>query len=174
MNWMASAISSGGSGGGLVLSATTASWMRSIMRRQSCTQTRTSASTFSIAAISSARRAASSMRSIWMWMKLSRCVAPADAPAPNAVSRPAGSRATVKMGCTTRRISTPCSASSPMTESSRNGMSSLTISSTEICLSRSPPATAPGDASRSLGAPAWRSPRNAQAVPARAASSAAW
>ena len=50
MNWIASAISSGGSGGGLVLSATIASWMRSIMRRQSCTQTRTSASTFSIAA----------------------------------------------------------------------------------------------------------------------------
>ena len=42
-------------------------------------------------------------------------------------------------GCTTRSMSTPCSDSSPMTESTRNGMSSLTISSTEICLSRSPP-----------------------------------
>ena len=72
-------------------------------------------------------------------MKLSRVLAGAAGRV--ALERRAGgrsrSRSTVKIGCTTRRTSRPRSASSPITESTRNGMSSLTISSTEIALSRS-------------------------------------
>ena len=50
-----------------------------------------------------------------------------------AMSRPAWSRSTLKTGCTTQPdVDAARSPSSPSTESTRNGMSSLTISSTEI------------------------------------------
>ena len=71
-------------------------------------------------------------------MKLSRDAPSAERRSPSKpVSRPDGSRVTVNTGCTTRRTSTPRSASSPITESSRNGMSSLTISITEMWRSSS-------------------------------------
>ncbi len=66
-------------------------------------------------------------------MKLSRDALSAEGRSPSKpVSRPDGSRATVNTGCTTSRASTPRSASSPITESSRNGISSLTISITDV------------------------------------------
>ena len=71
-NATASSISSFGSGGGLTLSSAAISPTRAIIARQSSTPRRTSASTVSSAAISSARCASSAMRSRWMWMKLSR------------------------------------------------------------------------------------------------------
>ena len=62
-------------------------------------------------------------------MKLSRRPSPLRVPL-NAVSLPASSRSTVKTGCTSRRMSRPRSLTSPRTESTRNGISSLRISST--------------------------------------------
>ena len=57
-----------------------------------------------------------------------------------------------------------------MTESTRNGMSSLTISSTVIVFSRSP-ADAGGESKRIFGAPGLRTARNDQVSPASVASS---
>ena len=72
------------------------------------------------------------------------------------------SRSTASTGCTTRRTSSPRSVSSPITESTRNGMSSLTISITETALSarrREPAATRSGFSARRACA----SHKNAQA-----------
>ena len=68
-------------------------------------------------------------------MKLSRCVS-LRLPLRPAAKRACRScsRATASTGCTTRRTSSPRSVSSPITESTRNGMSSLTISITEMDL----------------------------------------
>ena len=69
-------------------------------------------------------------------MKLSRsCSRGARRPAPSASAcrRRRARRRTI--GCATRRTSSPRSVSSAITESTRNGMSSLTISITEIDLS---------------------------------------
>ena len=68
------------------------------------------------------------------------------------------------------RTSRPRSVSSPITESTRNGMSSLTISITEIVLRCSPPPRR-GCSKRTFGAPGLRLARNAQASRASAASS---
>ena len=54
-------------------------------------------------------------------------------------------------------------SSSPITESTRNGMSSLTISMTEIVLRRSP-SDASGDSKRIFGAPGLRMAKNDQAL----------
>ncbi len=62
-------------------------------------------------------------------MKLSRWPSPLRVPL-NAVSRPPSSRSTVKTGCTTSRISSARSLSSLSTELTRNGISSLRMSST--------------------------------------------
>jgi hypothetical protein len=64
-NATASAISASGTGGGLDLSSAITSLTRASIARQSCTQTRISASTRSMTSTISARRASSSMRSTW-------------------------------------------------------------------------------------------------------------
>jgi hypothetical protein len=103
-------------------------------------------------------------------MKLSRSPPPSAAGAPlKALSEPSAARSTASTGCTTSRTSTPRSDNSPSTESTRNGISSLTISSTELALSRS---WAPlGDARRTFGVPGLRSAKSAQASAASAATS---
>jgi hypothetical protein len=68
---------------------------------------------------------------------------------------------------TNRRISRPRALSSPTTESTRNGMSSLTISSTAA------PRGAAAGSKRILATPASRSARNAQDGSAMPASSSA-
>ena len=64
----------------------------------------------------------------------------------------------------------PRSVNSPISESTRNGMSSLTTSITEIDLSRSP-AEAGGETKRIFGSSGLRTARKAQASRARLASS---
>ena len=56
------------------------------------------------------------------------------------ISLPAASRATRKRGCTSKMWFKTLLANSPITESTRNGMSSLTSSMTETSLSRGPSA----------------------------------
>ena len=67
-------------------------------------------------------------------MKLSRSAPRAGFMPLKAVETARRSRTTLKMGCATKRTSMPRSASSASTESRRNGMSSLTISSTELAV----------------------------------------
>ena len=68
---------------------------------------------------------------------------------------PAPSRSTVKTGCATKRTSSPRSASSASTESTRNGMSSLTISSTDLRAARAGDA---GVSRRIFGTPGCAAP----------------
>ena len=68
-------------------------------------------------------------------MKLSRVPTPVAGPSPRKANRrPLGSRSRMNTGWTTKRTSMPCSLSSPSTELTRNGMSSLTISRIETDL----------------------------------------
>ena len=94
-------------------------------------------------------------------MKLSRAL-PAASAAPKPVSLPDASRLTPKIGCAVSRKVRWRSDNSPITESNRNGMSSLTISITEIDL-RSPEPSSGTVSKRTFGVPGLRSLRNAQA-----------
>ena len=96
-------------------------------------------------------------------MKLSRCPSPLRVP-PKPVRAPSASRSTVNTGWTSSRMSRARSLSSPTTESTRNGMSSLTTSSTET------PGAMSAATRRSFGAPGMRCAKNAQASPAITAS----
>ena len=171
-NCTASATSSTGSCGGLPRMSAMTSPTRARIGRQSSTLTRTSASACSIDGTRAARRASSSTRSVWIWMKLSRRAAPVGAPSPaNPIRLPLVSRSIANTGCTTSRTSRPCSVNSPMIESSRNGMLSLTISRIDTVRRRSDPIGPPRDCMRTLAVPGGRSLRNSQASSASAATS---
>ncbi len=89
-------------------------------------------------------------------MKLSR-VALAASAAPSATSLPP-SRRTPSTGCVTSNASSRRSAISPITESTKNGMSSLAISTTDTAL-RAPEAVSATVSQRIFGTPGWRSVR---------------
>jgi len=106
-----------------------ASCARSSIFRQSATQTRKSASSdCSPSAIAGKRD--SSIRSTWIWIKLSRRASLLPVLGFHAVSLPSPSRVTLKIGCATSCTFRLCAVISPITESSRNGMSSFAISMT--------------------------------------------
>ena len=67
-----------------------------------------------------------------VWRSISRCISDSASPSPTASSLPALSRLTATTGWPSTCTPMPCSASAMVTESTRNGMSSLTICST-VC-----------------------------------------
>ena len=133
-NWLASATSSIGSGGGLEEKVLIASSTRARMARQSVTQTRTSLNVLVRPSISLCGRprhpggrcgGESGFRA--------RPLLPRGSASPwKRSSLPCTSRSTAMIGWTTSVTSIPCSASSARMELNRKGMLSLRISSTEI------------------------------------------
>ncbi len=133
---------------------------------QSLTAARTSPSTLwiacSIAGISAC-----------VWITTSRCIsdslpAPSPASAPSATGLPALSRFTGTTGCPSTCTPMPCSASAMVTESTRNGMSSLATWIT-VCGDSQPSRSRPGLKMRTEAVPGLRARTSSKKSSASAA-----
>ncbi len=133
---MTSASSSFGIGGGLVSISSMIPISLARIFLWSAQASRTSASTRATSAASASRRSGSMTRSTSAWMKDSRWASAAPSGA-MPVSVPCSSRCTATIGWTMRCSVRPCRLTSIETESTRNGMSSLTISMT-VCVDCQP------------------------------------
>ena len=110
------------------LRSTASSVARARICGQSTTATRTSSSTARIRALTSARRAGSVTRSTSMRCQDSACARMSCSASP--VRRPRPSRWAYSTGCTIMWIESPLAFSTIVSESTRNGMSSVMTSTT--------------------------------------------
>ncbi len=102
---------------------------RSSIAGKSRTTERTDVRTVRTASSSSASSSSDSRRSSSKCMTDSRCGAPRGSRTLRI--RPLPSRSVAMIGCSSRVTPSPREASSPLTESTRNGRSSVLVSSTE-------------------------------------------